>query len=146
MSWPNREPHVLAPGMRKAQRTLADFLPLIDWRCFHRRNVAGLITIEGEGAEAFGCGDGRQAVLWLLRTDIISADGRLSRIAVPARIRVVVPDLGAGHYRLTCWDTERGCAVLQTDRDHPGGAFNLEAISIITDLAIAIRKTDGPKE
>lgn len=140
MRWPNRRPHVLTQGMRRAQRALAGFLPLIDWRSFRRNNQHGLITIKGEGVEAFACSDGRQAVLWLLRTDTVSADGRLSRNAVPARINVAVPDLVPGRYRLTCWDTEQGCVVGRTDRDHRGDAFTLGPIRIVTDLAIAIRQ------
>ena len=31
MRWPNRHPHVLTAGMRRAQRALAGFLPLVDW-------------------------------------------------------------------------------------------------------------------
>jgi mannan endo-1,4-beta-mannosidase len=37
MRWPNRHPHALTPGMREAQRVLAEFLPLVDWRAFRRR-------------------------------------------------------------------------------------------------------------
>src|SRR3712207_8786775 len=37
MRWPNRRPHVLTEGMRKAQHALAGFLPLIDWAHFRRR-------------------------------------------------------------------------------------------------------------
>ncbi|WP_292496125.1 hypothetical protein, partial [Mesorhizobium sp.] len=41
MRWPNRTPHVLTPGMRRAQRSLAGFLPLIDWRRFRRVHLGG---------------------------------------------------------------------------------------------------------
>ena len=147
MRWPNREPHALTPGMRKAQRALADFLPLIDWCSFCRGNLHGRITVDGNGIEAFGCGDGRQAVLWLLRTDTLCSDGRLSRDAAPARVPIILPDLASGHYHLTCWDTERGCVVAQSDRDHPGGAFALEPTGVVTDLAIAIRRSGAdPKK
>src|SRR5207237_1345122 len=39
MRWPNRRPHTLTPGMRRAQAALSRFLPLIDWTHFRRRNL-----------------------------------------------------------------------------------------------------------
>lgn len=67
MRWPNRHPHVLTPGMREAQRALSGFLPLIDWTRFHRRNLNQEIAVDVPQVAAFGCGDARQAVVWLLR-------------------------------------------------------------------------------
>ena len=64
MRWPNRDPHQLTPGMRQAQRGLADFLPLIDWRRFRRRPLHGRAVTDIEGVHLFACGDQGQAVLY----------------------------------------------------------------------------------
>ena len=56
MRWPNRTPHALTPGMRRAQRALAGFLPLIDWLRFQRRNLNDAIVVEGGSVAAFCCG------------------------------------------------------------------------------------------
>ena len=93
MRWPNREPHVLTPGMRAAQLALARFLPLIDWPRFRRRNLRRAVGIEGGGVACFSCGDEHQALLWLLRTDCIAENGRVYRDGRPARVRLLVPGL-----------------------------------------------------
>lgn len=139
MRWPNRDPHALTPGMRAAQRGLAGFLPLIDWPRFRRRNLHGQVWVEGGGVAAFACGDARQAVLWLLRTDCIAENGRLCRDARPARVRVGVPGLARGRYRATRWDTLRGRVIGQDELEHGGaGLLRLAPPGIVGDLAIAI--------
>ena len=65
MRWPNRSPHVLTSGMRAAQRAMSAFMPLIDWTCFKRRNLAG--EAQATGFHTLACADKRQAVVWLLR-------------------------------------------------------------------------------
>src|SRR5579875_692920 len=67
MRWPNRRPHILTPGMRRAQASLSGFLPLIDWLRFNRVNLNAEIRASGPGVAVFGCGDADQAVVWLLR-------------------------------------------------------------------------------
>ena len=57
MRWPNRHPHVLTPGMRRAQKGLADFLPLIDWPRFRRRNLNSEVVSLHRNLAAFACGD-----------------------------------------------------------------------------------------
>src|SRR5579875_778871 len=46
LRWPNRSPHILTPGMRRAQAALARFLPLVDWPGFRRRNLSDEITLD----------------------------------------------------------------------------------------------------
>jgi hypothetical protein len=108
MRWPNREPHSLTPGMRQAQQALAGFLPLIDWTRFQRRNLHGSVAIDGDRVAVFACGDAEQALLWLLRTDALGADGRIDRTHSAVDLRVSVPDLRPGDYQITYWDTEHG--------------------------------------
>jgi mannan endo-1,4-beta-mannosidase len=83
MRWPNRHPHVLTHGMRRAQRGLADFLPLIDWPRFRRRSLWEEATISDGAAHLFACGDDRQAALYLLRGDTIGETGLLRPDAPP---------------------------------------------------------------
>lgn len=144
MRWPNREPHALTVGMRHAQRGLAGVLPFIDWTRFRRRNLRDRVKIEPGSAVAFACGDERQAVLWLLRTDCLAADGRVSRKTAPVPFRVEVPALLAGRYRLTYWDTERGAVVAHRDLDHGGGSLMLTTPGLVTDVAVALRHCGSP--
>ncbi|RYG42794.1 hypothetical protein EON79_18210 [bacterium] len=140
MRWPNRDPHTLTPGMHVAQRGLAAFLPLIDWTRFHRRNLNEEITVSSPAVERFGCGDAEQALVWLLRNDIIGADGRLAPDA-PISVRVSVPGLEPGTYRAALFDTvaqrvtEESDVVAQT-----GQVLEIEVPALWADLVIAVRR------
>ena len=141
MRWPNRTPHALTPSMRQAQRALAAFLPLLDWPRFHRRNLDGSVAVEGGPVAVFACGDAEQTLLWLLRTDAIGANGIIERTSPPIHLRVSVPDLRSGTYRITYWDTKNGRAVAKAEHDHDGmGTLTLEPPPIAADLAIAFRR------
>jgi mannan endo-1,4-beta-mannosidase len=107
MRWPNRHPHTLTPGMRRAQRALADFLPLVDWPRFRRGNLNEEIETDSDTA-AFGCGDARQAVVWLLRRGPLLPDGRLDAAMPPRPATLRLPGLAPGHYRARLWDTRAG--------------------------------------
>jgi mannan endo-1,4-beta-mannosidase len=139
MRWPNRHPHVLTPGMREAQRGLAAFLPLIDWTRFARRTLDGEIGV-ADGVAAFGCGDGEQAVVWLLRTDTIGRDGTLSKHAPAIAVDVGVPGLAAGRYRATCFDTSGGRAVSEEIAEAGDDRLNVKVPALVTDVAVAIRR------
>jgi hypothetical protein len=139
MRWPNRRPHVLTHGMRRAQHAMAKFLPLIDWPRFERTNLNEEIRTS-PGVAAFGCGDGRQAVVWLMRTDSIAADGTLSHEAQPIRPALHVPGLQPGRYRITPWDTEAGVARPALEGEARPGGLLLEAPPFPRDLALAIRR------
>jgi mannan endo-1,4-beta-mannosidase len=65
MRWPNRRPHVLTHGMRREQRSLAAFLPFVDWPSLRRVNLNEEVQISIAGVAPFACGDSRQAVVWL---------------------------------------------------------------------------------
>ena len=75
MRWPNRNPHSLTPGMREAQRAMAAFLPLIDWVRFRRQPVE--VPTGDPAVACIACADGRQAVLFLLRTAPLLPCGRV---------------------------------------------------------------------
>ncbi len=139
MRWPNRKPHVLTPGMRRAQKSLAGFLPSIDWPHFSRRNWNAELRAPS-GVVAFGAGDDRLAVLWLLRTEPLRANGMLDPSAPPVQPEIIIPWTG-GAIVARCWDTLRGCAV-----DAPvlfraaAGGTALVPPAFQTDLAIALRR------
>jgi mannan endo-1,4-beta-mannosidase len=169
MRWPNRHPHVLTPGMREAQRSLAGFLPLVDWARFRRRNVstelvlrdagtgaplrlvaphettpAGsppVVELRGCAAAAFACADDAQAVAYLLRADQRERDGRVRADAAPRPVALELPGLTAGTYAVTEWDTVRGAASRTRTHEHPGGTLVIGDLMLVADLAIAVRRT-----
>ncbi len=136
MRWPNRDPHGLTPGMRRAQRSLADFLPLVDWPRFDRHPIA--VGVSDPAVACFACGDARQAVLWLLRTTPLLPDGRVGpdcRSAVSVR----VPGLAAGAYWATTWDTRIGCRTGRVPVTAGAQGVGLDLPAMPADVAISIR-------
>jgi mannan endo-1,4-beta-mannosidase len=108
MRWPNRSPHVLTPGMREAQRTMAVFMPLIDWTNFQRRNWNE--EVQAKGHNVFACGDERQAVVWLLRKRSLGPDGRMRGDIEPTPADLRLPQM-RGPLRVTEFDTAHGEVV-----------------------------------
>jgi hypothetical protein len=96
----------------------------------------------------FACGDAEQALLWLLRTDALGADGRIDRTHSTVDLRVSVPDLHPGDYQITYWDTEHGFVLAIEDHDNKsGGALSFSPPPIMADIAIAVRrKSDSGAE
>jgi hypothetical protein len=139
MRWPNRHPHVLTPGMRAAQRGLADFLPLIDWSAFRRRNLTGQLRCTDRGVATIGCGDARQALAWLVRTDAIGADGTLRPRDEASAAALHVPGLADGGYDVVCYDTRAGAIVARTRAESTGGELVAAVGPVRRDLAVAIR-------
>jgi len=140
MRWPNRHPHTLTAGMRKAQQSLSLFLPLINWQQFRRRNLNKEIKISDAALSAFGCGDDEQVILWVLRTNIINKKGMLSQDANTLNACAHIPALKKGHYHITAWDTVSGSAVKVFEVDYIEKEYLcLPMPPIITDLAFAIR-------
>jgi hypothetical protein len=137
MRWPNRHPHVLTPGMRRAQQALSAFLPLIDWCSFHRRNLNHEVRVP-PGVAAFACGDARQALIWLLRTDSLSAEGRVGASADATLHRIEVPGLAPGAYHVLQFDTRVGEVLCSGTATHTGGPMAVHCGRISRDLALAI--------
>jgi mannan endo-1,4-beta-mannosidase len=140
MRWPNRKPHVLTAGMRRAQRALADFVPLIDWPRFRRVDLAGAVEVSARGVATFACGDDRQAVVWLLRTATRGPDGMLRRDVAPIGPRLQVPGLAPGRYRITSWDTSAGTSPAAIEAvAGADGKLSMPVPPFVADLALAIR-------
>jgi mannan endo-1,4-beta-mannosidase len=125
--------------MRRAQKAMADFLHLIDWSRFKRRNLNG--EVRARHFHAFACGDDAQALVWLLRRDGLGSDGRLRRDAVPVETGFTVPGLADGRYRVQGWDTETGAPAEQMVVEASGGKLHVTTGPIITDRAFAITRS-----
>ncbi len=141
MRWPNRKPHLLTRGMHVAQRGLARFLPLIDWRCFRRRNLNEEVRVSGASVAVFACADADQAVVWLLRRDTVRSDGRLNPRAEPVAPQIGIPRMAPGTYHVTAWDTAAGEGRGEFEVVHGGGEeLRVTAPPFVRDAALAIRR------
>jgi mannan endo-1,4-beta-mannosidase len=141
MRWPNRNPHSLTLGMRKAQKAMAAFLPLIDWQRFRCRNLNHEIVLSDRGFGIFGCGDTEQAVVWILRTDTIGAGGMLKKNMEGRAVNLSIPGLSKGHYRVVAFNTETGKAEQFCELDHfTTGPLQLRVPAIQNDKALAVRR------
>ncbi len=90
MRWPNRRPHILTEGMHALQAALSRMLPLVDWNSLQRRCWNDPITGDPAVA-AFGCGDERQALLYLLRRDGLGKSGLHDPLLAARTIRLSLP-------------------------------------------------------
>lgn len=140
MRWPNRTPHCLTRGMREAQRSLVAFLPFIDWKHFQRRNCTEEIGVASSNVKAVACGDRRQALIWLIRTDQIEKKGMLRRDAPPVTTKLEIPCLRPGRYRVTAWDTLEARVVQEFSAEASSTGLRLEAPPLVTDMALAVRE------
>jgi mannan endo-1,4-beta-mannosidase len=139
MRWPNRKPHVLTAGMRRAQKAMAGFLPLIDWPAFRRRNLNEEACATGP-VRVFACGDDRQAVAWLLRTDTLDpSTGRLRHDVPAIAVDLALPCLRPGAYRVTPWNTAEGRPGEPVTAEARDGTLTLAVPPFVADLALAVR-------
>ncbi|MBW3616319.1 MAG: cellulase family glycosylhydrolase [Proteobacteria bacterium] len=139
MRWPNRRPHKLTDGMRRAQKAMAGFLPLIDWRSFRRRNLNLEARTSGP-VHLNACGDADQAVVHLLRRDTLGPDGRLRADAAPITPSLLIPGLTDGRYRLQAWDTDAGRPAGVVEAESRAGRLACFTPPFTRDLAIAVRR------
>jgi len=140
MRWPNRKPHVLTHGMRRAQGAMARFLPLIDWQRFARVNRSAEIAVDTPDLARFACADDAQAVVWLLRTDTIGAEGMLRPDARPVAPMIGIPGLRPGRYRITAWDTATGAETGSFRAENGGDLLAFPVPAFARDLALAVRR------
>jgi mannan endo-1,4-beta-mannosidase len=140
MRWPNRHPHTLTAGMRRAQGALAAFLPLIRWQEFRRHNLNAELHSPHADLALFGSGDDQQAVAWLLRTDTVGAEGMLRRDIEPLRTSLTIPGLSAGAFQVTAFDTAAGTPLHRGEVQHDGGDLCLPLPPFVADLALAVQR------
>jgi hypothetical protein len=132
MRWPNRTPHILTPGMRKAQAAMARFLPLIDWTRFKRRPLALDLP---DGVAGFGCGDGQQAVIWLIRTGELDVRGMVAAHGT-RELEVKVPDLGP-RFEAVLFETRDGREIGRVEGREGRLRLNMAG----GDIALAVRRS-----
>jgi mannan endo-1,4-beta-mannosidase len=143
LRWPNRHPHVLTHGMRAAQRSLAAFLPLLDWARFRRRNLNHEVWLSTPAFACFACGDAHQALVWLLRLDCTAkTTGRLRLRIPPLAVQLTVPGLAPGPYSVHLWDTVAGQEIGQLAAQSFNEQLVLNLPAVRADLALAIVPAD----
>jgi mannan endo-1,4-beta-mannosidase len=139
MRWPNRRPHVLTEGMRRAQRSLSKFLPLIHWPALARINLNREVKVLGPALAAFACGDRHQAIVWLLRTDTLGPGGMLDKATPPIAPTLRIPGLATGRYAVTAWNTKAARPLTTFSADSADGRMIVQVPSLDTDVALAIQ-------
>jgi mannan endo-1,4-beta-mannosidase len=138
MRWPNRRPHVLTVGMRRAQKALSDFLPLVDWPRFDRRVLREGLTASHEALHLVACGDRDQAVVWAVRGDSVGTDGTLRPDVAPLATDIRIPGLSNGTVTATLWDTDKGRVAGITEAKAESGMLILPSVPVARDIAIAV--------
>jgi mannan endo-1,4-beta-mannosidase len=138
MRWPNRRPHVLTAGMHAAQHALVSYLPLLDWPRFGRRNLNAELAVSPAHFAIFGCGDARQAAMWVVRRHPLAEDGTVFQVESPDRVAFRVPGLADGRYRVTTFNTEAGVIESQFQAASCEGVLPFE-VPVLRDLALAIQ-------
>jgi len=139
MRWPNRHPHVLTLGMRRAQLALAEMLPLVDWSRFRRRNINAELIVSDDRLAPFACADASQALIWLLRTDALTGAGVVDTGAEPISVDVAVPGLNDGNYAVFQIDTMSGRIQTESEAHSLVGMLALTGLRVSADLAVVIR-------
>jgi mannan endo-1,4-beta-mannosidase len=126
--------------MRRAQKALADFLPLIDWSRFRRLNINHEIEVSAPAVAAFACGDEAQALVWLLRRDTIARNGMVAQDAEPIAPTVRIPNLGQGRYEVVAWDTRTGAERARYTVLGGESGLTLPAPPFAADVALVLRR------
>lgn len=127
MRWPNRHPHTLTAGMRRAQKAMSAFLPSVDWTRFDRHLLTDELTCSDDDIALFGCGDGRSALIYALRLRPILPDGQIDP-AVRSTVQVFLSKFEAKYVDVSIWDPIAG---VETDSQY------LEAKEDTVEIRIA---------
>ncbi|MEA2695676.1 MAG: hypothetical protein QOJ16_5063 [Acidobacteriota bacterium] len=107
MRWPFRDPHILTSSMHAVQGGLARFAGALDWNRFAPRPIDLDLYIHPPlPILPFGCADDSQGLVWLLRD--LRRTGATPAATPLAPPELLLPELPAGRYRATFWDTWRG--------------------------------------
>lgn len=138
MRWPNRHPHTLTHGMRRAQRSLAEFAALVDWANFDRKLLDDRIGCDDPDIVVFGSGYASQAILYLLRQRPFLSDGRLDPSAT-STVTISVSGFGCGNLHVLIWDTICGRIVFENDVAVNEGEVNVVVEDFASETMIVLR-------
>lgn len=145
MRWPNRHPHVLTEGMRRAQLALSTAIPLVDWSRFRRRNLNAELQVSDDRIACFGCGDGTQALVWLLRRDTVIKARTLDPDAAPMSVELAIPGLDEGRYQVLLVETVTGGVIGEMQACAADRRLVVSDIAVIADLALVVRPMEAPR-
>jgi mannan endo-1,4-beta-mannosidase len=145
MRWPFRDPHTLSPGMHDVMLGMSRFIKAgpIRWLDFSPQPLDDALQVvprDAAGASAdphvlpFGCSDGRQALVWLLR-DTRVADGAVASMPLD----LLLPGMAPGDYVVEFWETYDGNRVGETRVVARDGTIRLPLLDFGRDLAVAVR-------
>ncbi|MBE9461452.1 hypothetical protein ACFP1I_01630 [Dyadobacter subterraneus] len=138
MRWPYRQPHVLTHGMRRAQRNMAEFIKMINWKTFRRENLNSEIEISDSHFEVFGCGDHTQGIVWLLKKEKTGRNKIVQPNPKKVSLTIQIPGLEDGLYKIHVWDTLSGeIDMFQIEKS---GHMEVRLTLNVNNVALAILK------
>lgn len=140
LRWPDRDPHILTPGMRQALASLSAFTRLIDWRTFTSRPATADIIVNRQDVITFACRDDHRAIIWLLRgRQKDNRPGVLSEYEPLTNVVVTIRGLAPGNYIAQSWNTRQcGPAEQLPMERQQDGSFRIALPRLYNDLALAI--------
>ena len=138
MRWPNRHPHSLTPGMRRAQRVLADFLPLVDWNTFRRQPLGQRLTWSDHNIAVFGCGDDKQALLYALRLRPLTTAGQVDE-SIRSSVEICVSGLGSSNVEAYLLNTVTESVTFPIHLDRNGLDLRIRLLDFGPEGAIIVR-------
>jgi mannan endo-1,4-beta-mannosidase len=137
MRWPNSHPHVLTDGMHDAQLAVSRFVPLIRWGQLQRRDLGDRLTTTDPRVHAIGCGDDRQAIVWLVRAGPYAADRRLS-LGLSRPARLCLSSFTDTLVTIAYWDTRSGVEIGRDQRRATASGVEVLTPPFQGDLALAM--------
>ena len=116
MRWPFRSPHTLSPAMHDVEQGMAQVVSgcNLDWLRFSPQPIDHLLRVvervdennhEPESVIPFGCSDGEQALIWLLR------DPGVTERSSHRLIELLLANLKPGEYVAEFWETYSGSKI-----------------------------------
>jgi mannan endo-1,4-beta-mannosidase len=139
LRWPYRYPHVLTHGMRTAQRSLAGFVELLNWAQFQRYNLTARVLTSTTAVRCVACGDGSQAVVWLVRPEALTTRTGRQQSRVALDVQLLLSDLRPGSYQVYIWDTKTGQIRDQLLLQSKNEQLAVLVSALVTDVALAIK-------
>lgn len=145
MRWPFRDPHTLSHGMNDVQQGISRFIRAnpLDWLRFSPQPLADTLRVVERDAAGgsdlhvlpFGCSDGRQSFIWLLRDTRVD-ESKWAR----GPLELLVPGMAPGQYAVEFWETYGGQKLGEARIAVGGGdVVRVTLPEFGGDLAVAVR-------